>query len=382
MICFALLLVPWIQDPDRSSPEKTVQAFVEFGDSLAPENLFIMLLKQVDEMQRFARTEEFHKKKAKEFEDLSEWLEQSKPISSKFEIVGRVDGKDGRVTVDSVKRVRKAKIDPQTRKKAGEEDQTLPYRHVVRKVGEVWMVEEVYEPCPLCGGAGTCRGCQGTGTAHARECFSCQGKKACSSCHGGKLRKRELVKEGGLELVEPDGEMTFSKDLSTAKASAQTLLDLSIRGALEWSALLKTFVERVLVPFRLFVVPETVKKFEERFAAEKVEGKERFRKNRPRLESVEERDGQAYVVIVTVGNWGRFIRSSDDKGEHRTRYVLKQVETRWFLDAEHHPCWGCRETPGKCRSCKGTGKVGEQDCTGCKGSKQCSQCKGEGWRPR
>ncbi|MBI2900473.1 MAG: hypothetical protein HYY17_09815 [Planctomycetes bacterium] len=379
-LAWAALVCP--QDPDRSAPEKTFEGFTAFWEELSPEKWFFDLLGTLDDLGKFSRTDEFSARRDKDRGEFLKWMEDSKMLSSRYEIAKRSEGKEGRIVLDSVQKVRRKKRDFE-KNKIEEVDQELPHRHVFRRVGETWLVEEVYKPCSACDGRGACGTCKGTGTAHDRACFACEGKKSCKYCGGEKLKKEELAK-GGLELVVPDTETKYSTDLSSPKAAAQTLLDLSLRTAVEYSVRIRGFIERILKRFRLFVVPELVKKIEDELARETEAGKKRFREDRPRIDSVEEKGDRALVVIVTIGNWGRLIRSKEgenDRQEHRARHVLRKVGDRWLADAEQYPCWNCKGK-GDCSACGGSGKTSDRECWGCKGTKKCSQCKGEGWADR
>ncbi len=358
------------QDPDRSTPEKTCDAFFTLGQKFEEEgNVWIKIMGEIDALADFCRTEEYKAKSAKKNEEWQRMSESSKTLSAKQEILSKTEGKDGSVTVEVKQTFKRSRKSPDN-EKPEESDDVRTNRIVLQKVGANWLVHEIYRPCFACNGAGTCAYCQGTGKAGDQDCGSCEGKKQCKECKGEKLKKEDFA-DAKLQLVVADAEPKYSTDLSTSKAAAQTYVDLLTRQGVEMAKKLRAYMDGMVTKMKDFFTPEVMKSIDAAMARAVEEGKKRFKEDQAKLESVEEKGEVAYVTLVTKVDWG-------EQKERKQRMVFKKVGEKWLVDGEQNPCWGCQGS-GKCGSCQGSGKVGETDCFGCEGKKICNPCAGNGW---
>lgn len=90
-------------------------------------------------------------------------------------------------------------------------------------------------------------------------------------------------------------------------------------------------------------------------------------KDRPNLEALTPRAmGDGRIAVPASG------------GE---TYFMKEIDGAWKIADVELPC-NCAmeedsETAGKCMMCEGTGKSGDEKCTGCNGSGVCAECDGQ-----
>lgn len=358
------------QDPDRSTPEKTCDAFFALGQKFEEDgNAWFKIVREVDTLADFCRTEEFKAKAAKKNEEWEKMSASSKTLSAKQEIVSKTEEKDGSVSVEVKQTFKRSRKSPDSEKPEESED-IRTNRIVLQKVGANWLVHELYRPCFMCNSAGTCSYCQGTGKSGDQDCTFCEGKKQCKECKGEKMKKEDFT-DVKLQLIIAEGEFKYSTDLSSPKAAAQTYVDLLTRQGIEMGTKLKAYMDGMVVKMKDFFTPEVLKSVDAAMANAVEQGKKRFKEDQAKLDSVEEKGDAAYATVVTKVDWG-------EQKERKQRMVFKKVGDKWLVDGEQNPCWGCQGS-GKCGSCQGTGKAGETDCYGCQGKKGCTSCNGAGW---
>lgn len=359
------------QDPDRSTPEKAFENFIAFWSRIRDEGeLWMKMMSEIDAMAEFSRTEAFKKKKADQNAEMSKSREEWKTPPSTYSIASKAEQKDGTVVLEITEKARRKKTNFETHK-VEEYEESLQHRYAFQKVGAHWLVREIWRACFGCSGKGVCLSCEGTGKSEEEECWACKGAKKCESCKGEKLVKEDL-EDANIPLLIADAEPTFSTDLSSPKAAAQTLADLATRQALHQSKMLRKFVDDVITHFRVYLIPDLVKKIEDTVAKAVENGKQAYQNDRPRAGAIEEEGDTAYVVIIST------FSMMGEKREQKERFVLKNTGNQWLVDGVQMSCWGC-EGSGKCGSCKGEGKMNDQECFACNGKKSCGQCKGSGW---
>lgn len=366
LILLCLSLVP-AQDPDRSTPEKAFDSFIAFWQKVQEgSDVWEKLMTESEALGEFVRTDELKAKRKKQAEEAKKASEDWKTLSTNMVRTGTTENKDGTVTVEAKKTVKRRQKDFQSGK-IEEIEESTPHRYVMEKSGANWYVKQIFNACWSCKGEGLCGSCKGTGKFGDNPCYACEGGKTCKSCKGEKLTE-EKIAEGAPDFTIPDSEPKYSEDLSSAKAAAQTLADLKLHQDVLATQILRKFIDEALAGLHLYFHPTISKQVDEMFAKGVEEGKRRFREERPTVASVEEKGDVAYVQLKT---------KKDD--EFAPRYVLKKVGAKWLLDAEQRKCYACKGS-GTCEGCKGTGKSGEMDCYSCNGGKKCAPCKGEGWQ--
>lgn len=369
------MAVAWLalscpQDPDRSTPEKTTENFLAFGQKLQQDDGdWKKIMVEIQTLGDFCRTDEYKARLAKRNEEAMKRLEDRKILSSKNEILKTTAEKDGGVTVEAVQKLKRRERNFETGK-VEETETALPHRLILTPTGKVWQIREYYRSCGQCGGQGQCESCKGTGEAFEQKCYACDGRKVCKECQGEKL-KREDFAEAQFQLITAEAEPSFSTDLSSPKAAAQAYVDLLLRQGLEVSRRLRAWIESILTQFRHYFVPDLVKKVEEAVAKDIEAGKKRFREDRPKLESVEEKGETAYALVLTQVDFG-------EPTERKQRIVFRRVGGKWLVNAEQNPCMHCQGS-GRCGACQGSGKFGDGNCFGCEGMKTCKRCEGNGW---
>ena len=361
----ALIVALLAQAPDRSTPEKTYEAFSAFWSSLSNDagDHWLKLSEDVESLGDGQQTVEFRARAAKRRKDLRQMMDDSRVLSSKHAIAKKTEDEDGSVAIDGVNNVRRRRRDLENQK-VEEIDEALPNRIVLVKSGGLWLVREIYRSCLMCGAKGVCANCEGTGAIGEEKCFACEGQRSCKTCAGSKLVKEDLG-AAGMELTLADAPKV-SADLSTPKAAAQAYADLALLRTIRLSEGMQKFVDGVMAKFRLFIAPDTLKTVEDAVARTLEAGRARAKEGGPKVESVTEKGDVAHAVIVERGG----------ENARRQRVVFRKVGDKWLVDAEEHPCW-CKE--GKCGACEGAGVVEGEPCTGCAGTKVCATCKGQGW---
>lgn len=361
------LALAWValfpaQDPDRSTPEKAFESFVAFWDQLKGEDVWEKLWIETEALADPFLTDEYKAKRKKIREESKQNAEDWKTLSTSWKISGKVENKDGSVTVEAVQTSKRRQKNFQTQKVEEVEEQ-MRHQYVFEKSGSVWLVRQIFNACWMCKGEGTCSACKGTGKFGDMECYGCKGSKTCEQCKGEKM-KEEKIAEGAPTFMIPDSEPAYSQDLSTPKSAAQAIADLKLRQDVLGTKHVREFVDRVLGNFPKFFTATIAKAVSDLMGKAVEDGKKRFRDERPAVDTVEEKGD---VVTVTLKN----------VQEYAPRYVLKKVGGKWLIDAEQSRCYSCKGT-GTCQACGGTGKKDGDTCYSCQGGK-CIGCKGQGW---
>lgn len=367
---FALCPPPMPAEPDLSSPEKAAEGFAKFWLGLQYQgNPFRDAMLKAETVGKECFTDKARDKLEKKAKQSREFMEANKTLEWSLKTQGITDNADGTKAVDV--RVTRTRNKKNWKTKAVEKvTEDLLHRFVMEKVGDKWMVKELYRPCFMCQGKGVCGSCKGAGQMGGRDCFSCKGGKTCKSCQGKKVRKENMKMD--MDLTKTS--VAFKPDLSSAAAAAKTYLSLTKHKEQVLTDTMRKVVEEVLANAKKYFTPALMKTIEASMEQAKAKGKKRrAAKNAAKVESVEEEGDTAHAVISEPSSFG--------KGTARKkRLVLKKSGDKWLVDAVQSQCWGCKGV-GKCRNCKGTGVMEQSGnkCWGCKGEGKCRTCKGSGW---
>lgn len=367
MQILTLLLALTAQDPGRSTPEKALGAYLEFEKKREAEDrewsgktyADIMALgdpiRTDDQKKRAA-------KKAAAFRDFK-LVEQTKTRTIRTgakETGGRITLVVDEKIVSTVRRPGEPPV---------EMDSSCFHEYDLEKSGETWYLTAFRRGCLVCKSLDKCSNCGGSGKEEGEPCFLCEGKGDCKLCPGKGLEDGPLFKIPQGLFVSGAG-FKPARDGSTAKSAAQAVADLWFEESVEMTAkTLSRLKERHKLD-RTFLHPRLVDKAAADLQREEERGAARFKSERPKIESIDEK-GDAATVTVT---WPpRGIRSE------AVRFVLKKTGAGWRVDAEQSRCGSCAGN-GKCLLCKGAATLEGGPCYACEESGRCPMCKGEGWK--
>ncbi len=330
-----MLAAVLLQDPDRSTPEKTVDGLIEVMRDVRKQGMeFLARVGTLEELFDAAGTDTLKAARAKQREEIKkhadtqkmEWTTTRGAVSPE---------KDGVVVVEILE-----KTAWKDAKGKEQENATTQKLHLV-KSGSLWLVKEMRKDCWRCNKTGTCGLCKGEGGA---DCAVCKGAKKCTNC-AGKAYTDEATPTFRLGMW-PEKDPVYATGRATAKEAAASFADIYLRNDVELSRTVAEFLEKLLKRWGVLFTPEVAKAQQESLAAAKKEGRQRFTEGRPKVE-VEEKGNEAVVLITEAPMKGL-------ESGIRHRWIFKKVGDQWLGDREQRECW-CQGKQKECGGCKGSG---------------------------
>jgi len=363
-----LLAALALQDPDLSTPERALDAYLKARDKFSASTSIVADTERVvAEVEGPAVSDDLKTRREKRRNErvALEHL-QRQPYVAHLVEEAREEG--GRIVLTAREFFVVRYLNRATGR-MGEEQKERWRQFVFEKVGTRWLIQKEFDRCGPCGGKGRCPWCEGEGTVADKPCPRCKSTKKCDTCVGARWKERSF--ERGLTALPSLEGFKARADRSGPRAAAEAFADVLVEEQLRIAAVMGRMFDDVIRLMRTYFTPDVSRAAELALKKSAEEGAASLKEHKPEvLELKEEEETRASAVVS--------MPPSPFGPASRCRLVLLRFGSSWLVDDVQPPCASCG-AKGACAGCVAT-KDQSIRCIRCGGSKKCRDCSGVGYR--